>query len=148
MGIGQIMPNTYCRFQSHPKYQPFFPESNFAVAAKDHSTSFRLQVAHFDDQIFQFPKEIQNQWNYLLEDQNTRIGILSLLAAGYNGSMKRVVGEVFPSSDTSLTLAQYKQRLSPTFIRTAMENARNQRVAPLEKKLKKYMNPAGKVMEK
>jgi hypothetical protein len=137
LGIGQIMPTTYRRFQSHPKYQPFFPETDFPLAAKNHSTSFRLQVAHFDDQIFQFPREIQDNWNSLLEDRDTRIGLLSLLAAGYNGSMKRIIEEVFPASANISGVEQYRKRLAPAAIRAAMEFARDRRIAPLEEKLKK-----------
>lgn len=89
------MPSTYALYRNNSKYGPLFPESDFDIAARDHETSFRLQVAHFDDQIHQFPDVIKKNWTVLIRDKDTRIGIISLLAAGYNGSMKRIMDEVF-----------------------------------------------------
>ena len=43
---------------------------------------------------FQFPQAIKKNWKTLISDPSTQIGIIALLAAGYNGSMKRIIEEV------------------------------------------------------
>lgn len=77
------MPDTYQSFQDpkptkgnpspEKKYMQFFPESDFDIASRDHASSFRLQIAHFDSQIFQFPKGIRENWNLLMQDESTSI---------------------------------------------------------------------------
>ncbi|NCO31933.1 hypothetical protein GW891_04010 [bacterium] len=53
------MPSTYALFKNHEKYKNLFPEEEFSKAAKDHKTTFRLQIAHYDDQIYQLPQNIR-----------------------------------------------------------------------------------------
>ena len=89
------MPSTYYRYWKNEKYGDLFPESDFDVATRDHETSFRLQISHFDDQVYQLPSMVKNNWKILMNDRETGIGIVAILAAGYNGSMKRIVDEVF-----------------------------------------------------
>ncbi len=101
--VGQIMLPTYYLFWKDKKYGDLFPEADFDTASRDHETSFRLQVSHFDDQLFQFPDTIKKNWKSLIKSPRTDIGtgprtdigIIALLAAGYNGSMTRIMEEVF-----------------------------------------------------
>lgn len=162
-GVWQIMPGTYQRFhnpmptEKNPnperKYMPLFPESDFDIASRDHETSFRLQIAHFDNQIFQFPDTIKKNWKELIWNPKTSIGIVALLAAGYNGSMTRIMEEVFGKEykKSTLDLADCKQRLSVKSIVNAMEKSKNQDIALIyesnkqkpyrDKKTKKLIQP-------
>ena len=162
-GVWQIMPKTYQRFhnpmptEKNPnperKYMPLFPESDFDIASRDHETSFRLQIAHFDNQIFQFPDTIKKNWKELIWNPKTSIGIVALLAAGYNGSMTRIMEEVFGKEykKSTLDLADCKQRLSVKSIVHAMEKSKNQDIALIyesnkqkpyrDKKTKKLIQP-------
>jgi hypothetical protein len=90
-----MLQTTYKLYRRHPVYGPFFPEEDYDIASSDHSTSFRLQIAHFDDQIYQFPKAIQAKWTTLIQDPEYQAPILGILAAGYNGAMSRIVTEIF-----------------------------------------------------
>ena len=79
--MGQLMPKTYRLYWKHEKYGSLFPEEDFDIASRDHESSFRLQIAHFDDQIVQFPTEIKKHWKILISDPKYRTPILALLAA-------------------------------------------------------------------
>lgn len=162
-GVGQIMPETYQLFhnpvatEKYPnperKYMPLFPEPDFDIAARDHETSFRLQIAHFDNQIFQFPDTIKKNWKELISSPKTSIGIVALLAAGYNGSMTRIMEEVFGKEykKSSLDIAECKQKLSVKNIVTAMDRAKERDIAAIletrkqkpyqDKKTKKLVQP-------
>lgn len=162
-GVGQIMPETYQLFhnpvatEKYPnperKYMPLFPESDFDIAARDHETSFRLQIAHFDNQIFQFPDTVKKNWKELISNPKTSIGIVALLAAGYNGSMTRIMEEVFGKEykKSSLDIAECKQKLSVKNIVTAMDRAKERDIAAIletrkqkpyqDKKTKKLVQP-------
>lgn len=157
------MPETYQLFhnpvatEKYPnperKYMPLFPEPDFDIAARDHETSFRLQIAHFDNQIFQFPDTIKKNWKELISNPKTSIGIVALLAAGYNGSMTRIMEEVFGKEykKSSLDIAECKQKLSVKNIVTAMDRAKERDIAAIletrkqkpyqDKKTKKLVQP-------
>ncbi len=124
------MPTTYTIFWNHEKYGPLFPEEDFDIASRDHETSFRLQISHFDDQIFQFPDAIKKNWKTLISDPAYRIGIIAILSAGYNGSMKRIVDEVF--GDRSLSLDACKKMLSVSSIMQAMKEAKDSDIKDIE----------------
>ncbi len=129
-GVGQIMPSTYFRYWKNDKYGDLFPESDFDIATRDHETSFRLQISHFDDQVYQLPWIVKKNWKTLMHDKESAIGILAILAAGYNGSMKRIVDEVFadmPEKDMS-SLTAYRERLNPRKIMESMEKALKRRI--------------------
>lgn len=144
-------------YRNDKKYGPLFPNSDFDSAARDHETSFRLQLAHFDDQIYQFPLTIRNNWKILMQDKTTAIGLISLLAAGYNGAMKRIINEVLgdiishPPSDEKSLIRAYRARLSPDSIMQAMEIAKNRDIGDIhdfykpkphrDKKMKKMIVP-------
>lgn len=125
------MPTTYARFAKHEKYGPLFPEEDFDIASRDHETTFRLQISHFDDQIFQFPQAIKKNWKALISDPSTQIGIIALLAAGYNGSMKRIIEEVF--GDKNLSLDECKELLSLSSIIASMNEAKEYDIKEIEK---------------
>ncbi|MDD3144800.1 MAG: hypothetical protein PHV23_01670 [Candidatus Gracilibacteria bacterium] len=134
-GVGQIMPGTYNLFRNTEKYGVFLPESNFSKAARDHETTFRLQISHFDDQIIQIPPVIKQNWNDVLNDKHTRIGLNALLAAGYNGNMKKVVSKVFLGIDSDAGLEIYKKRLHPENIIIAMKKYRDNKISLLESEI-------------
>lgn len=137
-GVGQIMPGTYSLFKKNRKYGPLFPESDFKTASQDHETSFRLQIAHFDDQICQLPLVIQQNWETLMSDQDARMWINALLAAGYNGNMKRVTKAILGDISPDQPLGTFKARLSSSHaILQAMENDRRRNVMPLEAKIQR-----------
>lgn len=103
LGIGQFMPLTYENLKD--KYQKVFPENlSFEQGAKDHSTSFRLQALHFNEESRAFPRWIKENWTKILSDPEARIWLYALIAAGYNGSITRVVKEanLWENFDTSL----------------------------------------------
>lgn len=122
--VGQIMPWTYNLYRKHEKYGRFLPEENFQLAARNHDTSFLLQISHFDDQIHQFPEIIKQNWWNLLSNPKTRLWISALLAAGYNGNMKRIMNEVFWNIDVN----DYKQRLTPHAIMLAMKKHKDKKI--------------------
>ena len=125
------MPTTYTRFSNHEKYGPLFAEEDFDLAARDHETTFRLQISHFDDQIFQFPQSVKKNWKALINDPSTQIGIIALLAAGYNGSMKRIVDEVFGAKN--LSLDECKKFLTLESITSSMNDAKEYDIVAIEK---------------
>ncbi|MDD3793520.1 MAG: hypothetical protein PHI37_01815 [Candidatus Gracilibacteria bacterium] len=135
VGIGQILPGTYDLFKKHEKYKSLFPEEEFSKAAIDHKTSFRLQIAHFDDQIYQLPRIIRGNWSSLLKDNESRIGLNSILAAGYNGGMKRIVTEVFGTMPEGSKVEDYKNVLVPKVIMSKMKIARDLKIAKLENEI-------------
>ncbi|MDD2908023.1 MAG: hypothetical protein PHH98_05275 [Candidatus Gracilibacteria bacterium] len=135
-GVGQVMPGTYNLYRNHEKYKSLFPEPNFSKAVKDHSTSFRLQISHFDDQIFQIPLLVRQNWSKLMEDKTTKVGLNALLAAGYNGGMKRISGEVFNGLNIGNNdLDDYKNRLTPKSIMTSMKKQRDLKISILEREI-------------
>ena len=131
--VWQIMPGTYQRFAHDGKYNVLFPETDFDIASRDHETSFRLQVAHFDDQIFQFPEIIKNNWKKLISDPKTWIGIIALLSAGYNGSMVRIMREVFGDDfkDCKLNEEDCQKKLPVKNIIWAMEKSKDEAIAKI-----------------
>lgn len=132
MWVGQIMPQTYFLYREHPKYRLFLPEANFQKAAQSHDMSFRLQVAHFDDQIKQLPGIVKNNWKKLMSHNETKMWLMAILAAGYNGSMKRIVWEVFSWLEENDWFWKYKERLLPKNILEAMKKAKDLKVANVE----------------
>lgn len=133
--VWQIMPWTYNLFRNTEKYGVFLPESNFSKAARDHETTFRLQISHFDDQIIQIPPVIKQNWNDVLNDKHTRIWLNALLAAGYNWNMKKVVSKVFLGIDSDAWLEIYKKRLHPENIIIAMKKYRDNKISLLESEI-------------
>ena len=125
-----MLPSTYTRYREHKVYGPFFPEEDFDIASSEHETSFRLQIAHFDDQIYQFPKAIQSKWKELIHDPEYQAPILGILAAGYNGRMIRIVTEIF--GDGALDIRECKKRLKVDYIAKAMERARDLDIRKIE----------------
>lgn len=90
--IGQFMPSTYSNLLD--RYKKIFPENMpFEDGAKDHDTSFRLQALHFHEESRAFPKWIKDNWQSLVNDKEARIGLHALIAAGYNGSITRIIKE-------------------------------------------------------
>lgn len=90
--IGQFMPTTYQNLLE--RYKKIFPENlNFENWAKDHDTSFRLQALHFHEESRAMPKWIKENWSALMNDKEAKIWLYALIAAGYNGSITRVVKE-------------------------------------------------------
>ena len=69
-----------------------------------------------------------------MNDEETRISLLALLAAGYNGSMKRIMDEVFPDKNID-NIEQVKKLMKPHTIQLAMKKARDEKVSILERKL-------------
>lgn len=147
-GVGQLMPDTYRDYWSNKKYGVLFPEEDFDIASRDHETSFRLQISHFDDQIYQFPSEIKKNWGVLIADPSTRTGIIAILAAGYNGSMSRIIKEVF-GDDKKMSLDDCRKKLSLSYITTAMEVARDQAIQKVkdQNQPRKVRNPKTKKFE-
>lgn len=133
--VWQIMPWTYNLFRNTEKYGVFLPEGNFSKAARDHATTFRLQISHFDDQIIQIPLIIKQNWNEVLNDNHTRIWLNALLAAGYNWNMKKVVSKVFLGIDSDAWLEIYKKRLHPENIIIAMKKYRDNKISLLESEI-------------
>ncbi len=72
-GVGQIIPSTYKLYEKSNRYGVLFPEEDFDIATRDHETSFRLQISHFDDQAYQFPKFIKDNWKSLMKDPQMNI---------------------------------------------------------------------------
>lgn len=142
------MPDTYRDYWSNKKYGVLFPEEDFDIASRDHETSFRLQISHFDDQIYQFPSEIKKNWGVLIADPSTRTGIIAILAAGYNGSMSRIIKEVF-GDDKKMSLDDCRKKLSLSYITTAMEVARDQAIQKVkdQNQPRKVRNPKTKKFE-
>ncbi|MDD5770349.1 MAG: hypothetical protein PHE25_05255 [Candidatus Gracilibacteria bacterium] len=84
LGLGQVLPGTYKSFKN--KYHNVFPENyDFEKGAKDHSTVFRLQGLHLNDESIRLPKWIKDNWKEIIKDKKAKLGLYSLLAAGYNG---------------------------------------------------------------
>lgn len=133
--IWQIMPSTYELFKNHEKYKDLFPEEEFSKAAKDHKTTFRLQIAHYDDQIYQLPQNIRWNWSNLLQDKESRIWLNSILAAWYNWGMKRIVGEVFWAMPEGSKTEDYQNILVPKVIMSKMKTARDLKIAKLENEI-------------
>lgn len=133
--VGQIMPKTYFLYREHPKYRLLLPEHDFQKAAQNHDMSFRLQIAHFDDQMKQFPSVIKQNWKSLMADKETKMWLNAVLAAWYNGNMKRIVGEVFSWLEETDWLWKYKQRLHPKNIMDAMKKQRDEKVAKVESEI-------------
>ena len=133
--IWQIMPSTYELFKNHEKYKDLFPEEEFSKAAKDHKTTFRLQIAHYDDQIYQLPQNIRWNWSNLLQDKESRIWLNSILAAWYNWGMKRIVGEVFWAMPEGSKTEDYQNVLVPKVIMSKMKTARDLKIAKLENEI-------------
>ncbi len=125
-----MLRSTYNLYRRHAVYGPFFPEEDYDIASSDHPTSFRLQIAHFDDQIYQFPKAIQSKWKSLIQDPVYQAPLLGILAAGYNGAMSRIVTEIFGGG--TLDLNQCKERLNIAYITSAMERARDKDIQKIE----------------
>jgi hypothetical protein len=73
--------------------QDFTPDHR--VGPADAIQSLRFMQVHLIDQIEnQLPgATVKSQWSRIMANESTRLGIYGLLAAGYNGSMSRVVGE-------------------------------------------------------
>jgi hypothetical protein len=65
------------------------------IAPSDPVQSLRFMQVHLIDQIStQLPgASVKAQWSKIMANESTRLGMYGLLAAGYNGSMSRVVGE-------------------------------------------------------
>lgn len=133
--VGQVMPWTYNLFRNHEKYKGFFPENDFSKAAKDHNTTFRLQVSHFDDQICQIPLKIRQNWWKILQNEDTKIWLNALLAAGYNWNMKRVVSDVFAKIWPKDWIDDYKKRLLSKNIIEAMKKARDVKISSIEREI-------------
>lgn len=133
--IWQIMPWTYSLFKNHEKYKNLFPEEEFSKAAKDHKTTFRLQIAHYDDQIYQLPQNIRWNWSTLLQDKESRIWLNSILAAWYNWSMKRIVWEVFWDMSENSKFQDYQSVLVPKVIMSKMKTSRDLKIAKLENEI-------------
>jgi hypothetical protein len=113
--VGQMLRSTYNLYRRHAVYGPYFPEEDYDIASSDHPTSFRLQIAHFDDQIYQFPKAIQSEWKKLIHDPVHQAPLLGILAAGYNGTMSRIVTEIFGAGALDISNSA-KNRLNREYI--------------------------------
>lgn len=90
--LWQFMPLTYNNLVKN--YPDTFKEKYpFEKWAKDHSTTFRLQALHFHEETRAFPKWIRDNWNTILRDEEAKLWLYALIAAGYNWSVKRVITE-------------------------------------------------------
>jgi hypothetical protein len=97
-GIAQITPEG----QDHMTRRygsSILPVSDYipdhTIGPSDPVQSLRFMQVHLIDQIQeQLPsKSVKSQWGKIMASESTRLGMHWLLAAGYNGSMSRVVGE-------------------------------------------------------
>ena len=92
-GVAQLMPETYNSLRKkYPKMLEKTPESFYEWAIR-HDVALQYQAIHIYDQYRQFPSWIRTRWDEIMRDPRTRLGIMTILACGYNGTMKRVIQE-------------------------------------------------------
>ena len=101
----------------------FIPDHT--IGPSDPVQSLRFMQVHLIDQIQeQLPsKSVKLQWGNIMANESTRLGMYGLLAAGYNGSMSRVVGEALGEKASKQSPeAIYEKLKLPTIIKNVGGN--------------------------
>ncbi len=94
-----------------PKSPLFFSE-NFDQAGSNEQQSLRFMLVHLIDQSSQLQKAtFRENWSKIIHDPTSRVAMYGLMAAGYNGSMKRVRDEAFGDIKKPLSFSQVQELL-------------------------------------
>lgn len=95
LGLAQLIPSAYRNLQI--KYSTLQGKSGVPteheVGAKNQRISMQFQIMHLYDEHHQLPSWIRSDWDRIMTDRQAMIWIYSILAAGYNGSMKNTLTE-------------------------------------------------------
>ena len=112
-GIAQLMPNTYTGLRNKHSNMLWNTPERPLDGSRIHDISFQYQAVHVYDQYTQFPGWIQRNWDTLMTDPDTRLGVYMILACGYNGTMSTVMRE---AGITKEEPEDMKKLLSPNMI--------------------------------